>query len=311
MATMAEQLAGRRPHDWQLPVWGAVAVGGNGAAVLPAVAAIACCQIAIILLDDMLDEDERGYYRQLGLAQTANLASAFQATALELVAGCAASRPVRLQAMAWLNQMMAMTALGQQWDCQNPAGEADYWQLIRTKSSPFFGTALAVGALLGGADLSLAEQLGQFGRLYGEMIQIHDDLHDTMAVPAGADWLQGRFPLPILYAQLVDHPSRERFRTLRQQIVDHPSLLHEGQQILLQCGAISYCIHQLLSQIAQAQTMLTQLPLPNPQPLQELLAQLTRPVQTLLHTVTYPAPTDQTALSTLVSAPSQQPPSCS
>lgn len=283
MAGMAEQLAGRRPHDWELPVWGAVAVGGDGAAVLPAVAAIACCQIAIILVDDMLDEDQRGYHHQLGMAQTANLASAFQATALELVAGCSASRPVRLQAMAWLNQMMAMTALGQAWDSQNPAGEVDYWQLIRTKSSPFFGAALAMGALLGGADKSLAEQLGQFGQLYGEMIQIHDDLHDSMAVPAGADWLQGRFPLPILYAQVVDHPGRERFLTLRQQILHHQHLLHEAQQILLQCGAISYCLHQLLSRITQAQTMLDQLSLPHPQPLHELLAQLTRPAQALLH----------------------------
>lgn len=281
MATMAQQLAGRRPHDWQLPVLAAVAVGGDGAAALPAVSAIACCQIAIILVDDMLDEDVRGYHQQLGMAQTANLASAFQATALELMANCSASRPVRLQGVAWLNQMMATTALGQAWDSQNPAGEADYWQLIHTKSSPFFGAALAVGALLGGADEALAEQLRQFGHLYGEMIQIHDDLHDSMAVPAGADWLQGRSPLPILYAQLVDHPGRERFLALRQEI-HGPSSLREAQQILLQCGAISYCIHQLLSRISQAQTMLAQLPLPHPQPLQQLLAELTRPVQTLL-----------------------------
>lgn len=282
MGAIVAQLADRRPHDWQLPLWGAVAVGGDGAAALPAVAAIACCQIAIILLDDMLDEDQRGYHHQLGMAQAANLASAFQATALDLVADCPASRPVRLQVMARLNQMMAMTALGQAWDCQNPTGEADYWQLIRTKSSPFFGAALAVGALLGGADLLLAEQLGQFGQLYGEMIQIHDDLHDSMAVPAAADWLQGRSSLPILYAQLVNHPGRERFLTLRQQIIDHPRSLHEAQQILLQCGAISYCLHQLLNRLDQAHTLLNQLPLSRPQPLQQLLAQLTRPVQALL-----------------------------
>jgi len=56
--------------------------------------------------------------------------------------------------------------------------------MVQTKSSPFFGMALQIGALLGGASIETAKRLKELGNLYGEMIQVHDDLSDTLAVPA-------------------------------------------------------------------------------------------------------------------------------
>jgi geranylgeranyl pyrophosphate synthase len=107
--------------------------------------------------------------------------------------------------------MFLSTAFGQFLDVQAPADESDYWQVTKTKSSPFFGAALQVGALAGGGTLETAEQLKKLGCLYGEMIQIHDDMHDSMETPANPDWIQGRSPLPILFASQVKHPEQERF----------------------------------------------------------------------------------------------------
>ena len=110
-----------------------------------------------------------------------------------------------------------------------------------------------------GAAPRAAGQLRELGALYGEMIQVHDDLNDSMLVPANADWLQGRFSLPILFARSVPHPARERFVQLCGQVAD-PQALAEAQEILIQCGAVSYCVEQLLTKYQSMQTMLAALP---------------------------------------------------
>ena len=61
-------------------------MGADDAIALPAVAAIACLQISIILVDDILDDDPRGAYHRLGAGRAANLGLAFQAAALKLLA---------------------------------------------------------------------------------------------------------------------------------------------------------------------------------------------------------------------------------
>jgi len=275
----------RRPGNWRLPVAACEAVGGTAAQAIPAVAAVACLQISIILIDDLLDEDPRGEYRRRGAAATANLAAAFQATGLEALARDPAGRDgipdaIRLAALHNLNRMALTTALGQHWDSLNPAGEESYWRVVRTKSAPFYGTALYLGALYGGAPVSLAGHLDEWGQRYGEMVQIHDDLHDTMATPASPDWTQGRASLPLLFAQTVSHPERERFVALCQAIPE-PQALGEAQAILLRCGAVSYVAHQLLHRYQAARQALASLPLAQPEALAGLLEAQVKPLRRL------------------------------
>jgi len=166
-------------------------------------------------------------------------------------------------------------------DAQNPQDEAAYWQIARAKSSPFFASGLFCGAALGGASLETANALRQFGELYGEIVQIQDDLHDTLQTPASADWLQGRAPLPILFAQTVTHPERQRFLDLRRAIPD-PAALAEAQAILLRCGAVSYGLHQSMLRYETGRAQLGRLSLSNPHPLLDLLEQIARPIRHLL-----------------------------
>lgn len=281
MQSLLSRAAQRKPHDWQLSVIACEAVGGMAEQALPAVAGIACLQISIILIDDMLDDDPRGEYRQIGAPAAANLASAFQAAGLEVVAR-SNSIPLNIRAAVLhsLNQMILTTAFGQHLDVQNPSDEAKYWDMIRTKSSPFFSSAMYTGALLGGANTDVAGCIQEFGNLYGELIQIHDDLNDTMATPVNPDWILDRSPLPILFAQTVNHPDRERFLELRRAIPD-PEALAEAQAILLRCGAVSYCIDQIMRRHKLAHETLAAIPLVRREKLERLLDPLIDPVQKL------------------------------
>lgn len=178
---------------------------------IPASASVACALIGILLLDD----DPRGEFHEIGQAQTVNLDSAFLSAASQAILQSEAAPSAKLHALESINQMIVTVAFGQYLDVQNPADEAAYWRVVNTKSTPFVRSAFELGALLGGAPIEIVREIGKVGHLYGGMIQVCDDMDDCMAEPANPDWTQGRFPLPILFAQSVNHSDRDRFVTLR------------------------------------------------------------------------------------------------
>lgn len=280
MTSILNRARSKKLEDWLLPVIACEAITDNHAAAIPAAAAIGCMQLSIILIDDLLDEDPRGEHHHIGKAAAANLAIAFQATGMSALSRSMAPHETRLAALDSLNTMMLTTAMGQHLDICNPDDEDTYWHLVRTKSSPFFSTALYIGAVLAGGAPETADQIKQFGDLYGEMIQIHDDLNDTLETPANPDWTQGRSPLPILFAQIVDHQDRARFLELRRIIPD-PDALVEAQAILIRSGAVSYCIDQLLHRYQATQNILSNLSVAYPDKFESLLANIINPVRGL------------------------------
>ncbi len=263
--------------DWQLPARACAAVGGQPEAALPAVAAVACLQISIILADDMLDQDPRGEYRRLGYGRAANLALAFQAAALALLATAPQPAAVRAAASTALARAALATCFGQELDVSGLAGEDAYWRVVAAKSTPFYGVALQLGGLLGGADLPVAQGLYDLGALMGEVIQICDDLEDAFQVPANPDWGPGHNNLLILYAATAAHPERERFNAVRGQ-AETPSALEEAQQILIRSGALSYGVYELLQRWRRERQLLSDLPLADALPLTDLLEGQVRPL---------------------------------
>ena len=268
---------------WHLPLLACQAVGGDVSVAIPGAAAIACMEVSIILVDDMLDEDPRGEHLRSGHGPTANLALAFQAAAFRVIAQAAVSADRRAAVTASLAWLALTTALGQHWDVQNLRDEENYWKVVRAKTTPFFGAALHVGALLGNASAEIAAGLRDFGVLFGEILQIRDDLFDAFQTPANPDWKQGRNSLPILYARTADHPDRARFVALLPRI-DDPQALREAQQILIGCGAVSYCAYHLVKRHQEARQLLESIPLTDPTPMMDLLAWQTRSVIKLLQT---------------------------
>lgn len=256
-----ERAASAKPKHWLLPFYSCKAVGGTVEQALSAMLAVACGHIAIILIDDMLDDDPRGVHAQSGMGATANMASALQAAAGMAISNSQMELNSKQRALEVIHEMFLATALGQHQDVNTQVeDEETYWKIARAKSSPFFASAFELGALAGGSSLELAARIKELGILYGEMIQIHDDLDDTLAVPAKPDWNEGRVSLPILFAQIVRHPSRSRFEELRPHICEQVTALEEAQQILIECGAVSYCFHHLLERDKSARRLISALP---------------------------------------------------
>ncbi len=276
---------------WHLPLLACQAVGGDVSQAIPGGAAIACLEISIILVDDMLDEDPRGEHLRRGSGPTANLALAFQSAAFRVVEQAVVDADQRVTITASLAWLALATAFAQHWDVQNLRGEENYWKVVRAKSTPLHSTAIYIGALLGNASAQVVAGLRDFGVLFGEIIQIRDDLFDAFQTPANPDWRQGRNSLPLLYARTADHPDRARFMDLLPQIND-PQALQAAQQILIHCGAVSYCTYHLVKRHREARQLLEGLPLADPASVTDLLVWQTQPLIELLQTSGAEVPVD-------------------
>ena len=237
--------------DYRIPLFVAKAVGGEAARALPGAAAIACLQMTIVLVDDLLDDDPRGAQKRIGIGPAANVASALEAAAFAYIHRAELPPDARDRAMSALADMMLDTALGQRMDVLNEGGETEYWQVAFAKSSPFCRSAFTVGAILGGGDERTIAALTKVGALVGETQQLHDDLDDALAIPAQPDWRRPRNNLLTLYAMTIDHPDRERFIELLSNVDDLDNL-RQAQSILSRCGAVSYCAYHLVKRHQEA-----------------------------------------------------------
>jgi len=284
MESILRRSASMRPRDWNLPIILCEAAGESPEKAIPASAALACAQISIILTDDMLDDDPRGEYNRIGHGRASNFALAFQAAGVDALLESRSNSKVKSEAVNSLNQMMLKTAFGQELDVKNPDDEKSYWQIVENKSAPFYGCAFHLGTLLAEAATETANGVKRLGELYGEMIQIHDDLNDTLAVPANPDWLQERKPLPILFAQIVAHPKQKQFTALCKNIASDGAL-QEAQDILIRCGAVSYCVDQLLRRHQAAQIILDEIALPSKGRVDTLIGELVTPIHRLFETL--------------------------
>ena len=275
--------------DWEWPLLACRAVGGDVERTAPVAAGLTCMQLSITLVDDMLDHDPRGLHLRIGEGRTANIAFALQAAAHYVVHRSELDPAMKLAVCACLARMALGTAYGQHLDVQNLEGEESYWQTLRAKSAPFYGSGMEMGALAGGASREIAASLGEFGMLNGEIIQIYDDLTDALQTPANPDWLEKRPNLAILFAAQAAHPKRDRFRELRDH-AEEADALAGAQAILMASGAVSYCAYHIVRRVQAARTMIDRTPLIDRAPLLGILGPQTQPIVALLQKTGAPIP---------------------
>lgn len=265
--------AGGAPHpDWQIPIIGCQAAGGNTADAVPAAAAVACLQISIMLADDMLDDDPRGLHQKSGPGVAANLSLAFQAAAFKLIELSSISMRQKAAASNSLTHAALATAFGQHLDDQSLPGEENYWAVVSAKSTPFYGSCYALGAIAAGADQNVIDGLYDFGVLIGEIIQIQDDLEDAFSRPVNPDWKRQGNNILIIYALNADYTEQSEFDSLLPEIAagDHDSL-ERGQEILIGCGAVSYAAYHLVQRYQQTWNLINTLSLADPTPITDIL----------------------------------------
>jgi octaprenyl-diphosphate synthase len=84
--------------------------------------------------------------------------------------------------------------------------EADCMELVDRKTACLFSVCSKLGALAGGADLQMQEQLAEYAWNLGMAFQLVDDVLDftarekTLGKPVGGDLREGKVTLPLVYA---------------------------------------------------------------------------------------------------------------
>ena len=272
---------------WEYPLLACRAVGGDDQRAIPGMAATAALLNSIHLLDDMLDEDEKGLYHTLGSGHVANIATAFQAIATQMLDGLDLP-PDRLAALHLAVARGGLsTAFGQYLDASPPEGDPEerYWRVTLSKTPPLFGAAFFLGAVLGGAELELASRIETLGQAVGRMVQAGDDMTDALETPPDPDWKTGWNNLVILYARVAEHQERERFESLLDQVHHDPASLEEAQDILVRCGAVSYGCYHVVQGYRQGRDTLAALGLPHPEALGGLFEELIAPARRLFESL--------------------------
>ncbi len=105
--------------------------------------------------------------------------------------------------------------------------EESYFTAIAGKTAALMATSCRIGALTGGVDRAEVDALTRFGRSFGMVFQLRDDVRDIVASddelgkPAGQDLAEGIYTLPVLLA-LADPDTGPELRTLLGQPLAQP-----------------------------------------------------------------------------------------
>ena len=118
--------------------------------------------------------------------------------------------------LAWLTRGQA-AEVRTIWSVER--SEADYYEAIEGKTAALMSASCHVGALTAGHNQAVREALTEFGRCFGMVYQLRDDVLDVIAVdnqlgkPAGQDLAEGIYNLPTLVA-LRDEKVGEELRSV-------------------------------------------------------------------------------------------------
>ena len=257
---------------------GCLAVGGDLETLPDAIAAVCCIHMGIKIIDDLIDEDQRGIHVNVGVGQAANAAYIYHATGIQIILDSSYPVHQKIKVIESLVHFAKKTSIGQYYDATQIFVPNNFYHALKLKSGPLFGDCMRIGAIVNNATEEEAYALYQLGVIYGYLIQLNDDLSDTFATPASNDWLPNRTNLPLLYASLTSHEKQARFNQIRDKVFESETILKEAQQILISSGAYFKVIEDIIWQAHLFRELLSNATLKNKQPLEELLIELMNPV---------------------------------
>jgi geranylgeranyl pyrophosphate synthase len=150
--------------------------------------AVECFHKASLIHDDIEDQDpirygQKALHEEFGLAVALNVGDFLLGEGYRLIAACECDSDVRSAMLAAAARGHRALCLGQgeelTWLRQpRPLPSRKVLEIFRLKTSPAFGVALHLGALLAGGDGELCGQLDAYSDALGIAYQIRDDLED-------------------------------------------------------------------------------------------------------------------------------------
>src|SRR6266852_1722656 len=127
-------------------------------------------------------------------------------------------------------ELLQLTLLG-----RTDISEEQYFDVIARKTAYLFSACCEIGALLGGANAATQDMLRDYGMNLGTAFQLVDDLLDTtsnedvLGKPAGADLLEGKVSLPMIFL-LQREP---KWRAEAQRVIAESSYENVSRESLL------------------------------------------------------------------------------
>jgi octaprenyl-diphosphate synthase len=112
-------------------------------------------------------------------------------------------------------ELLQLTLLG-----RTDVSEEQYFDVIARKTAYLFSACCEIGSLLGGADSRTQNLLRDYGMNLGIAFQLIDDLldftsdQDVLGKPAGADLIEGKFSLPLIFLLQREPELRSAIQTV-------------------------------------------------------------------------------------------------
>ncbi|MEK6334875.1 MAG: polyprenyl synthetase family protein [Acidobacteriota bacterium] len=158
-------------------------------------------------------------------------------------------------------ELLQLTLLG-----RTDVSEEQYFDVIARKTAYLFSACCEIGALLGGADARTQNLLRDYGMNLGIAFQLVDDLLDftsseeMLGKPAGADLLEGKVSLPLIFLLQREPEMRAALQTVISEAsyssVSRASLL----EALERTGALGLALQRAIEYASAALASLEDLP---------------------------------------------------
>ena len=158
-------------------------------------------------------------------------------------------------------ELLQLTLLG-----RTDVTEEQYFDVIARKTAYLFSACCEIGALLGGADARTQNMLRDYGMNLGIAFQLIDDLldftssEDVLGKPAGADLLEGKVALPLIFLLQREPEMRAAIQTVigdaSYQNVSRAALL----EALEKTGALGIALQRAIEYASAALASLEGLP---------------------------------------------------
>jgi heptaprenyl diphosphate synthase len=142
--------------------------------------------------------------------------------------------------------------------------EADYYGAIEGKTASLMASSCRVGALTAHLSSEETEALTEFGRCFGMIYQLRDDVLDIIATdnqlgkPAGQDLAEGIYNLPTLFA-LRDPNVGDQLRSVLGQVLDDEDR-ERARKLVVATDGIGRTIVAAERFLAQAHVALAEVP---------------------------------------------------
>ena len=246
------------------------ALGYDGDKHIQVAALIEFIHTATLLHDDVVDESDMRRGKQTANEVFGNAASVLvgdfiYTRSFQMMTDLDSMRVLKLMSEA--TNVFAEGEVLQLMNCNDPdISEADYMQVIYSKTARLFEAASQSAAILAGATPEQEKALQDYGRFLGTAFQLIDDVLDydadnaTLGKNTGDDLDEGKPTLPLLHAM---HNGNAEESALIRQAIEQGNGRHLLEQVLAtmkRCGSLAYTYARAEEEADKAIAALSALP---------------------------------------------------